>query len=811
MARLSNQLASYFFRRHRLVLPVVLVGLTVFLGLGLRNFSLDAAAESLTLKGDADLVFYNETRRDLSSDEYVIVSLSLAADASGDWFDADRIAYLSQFSADLAAVHAVDHITSAATIPLLRSPLPLPPDKMKAVRANVMMLMMDPSAQEALTNALSDPVTLASGRADMALARDELTHHAAAQENLISADGRTLQLQVFIEEYRFGQNTTKMRADLQAEVTRRRAEGEHSEELARLERELVGLNTQYIHDYGAFGERRRQAVLGIIDVVEKHRAAHAEYQYRLSGLPTLVEEMVDSLGHDMRVFGIASAGFVALVLLLVFRRVRWVLVPLVIGTMVVVWILGAMSHQHIRITLVTANIASLLFIITMAHSIHLVVRFRELQAQALDFGWWMAIGTMAALFASFLAFPAFMLLVGIPSPPTAREAGRQPVLRFFAVITLRGYRVIPVFGLALVVIAVLGIQQLVVEMKLIDYFKATSPTHQGLKFIDKEMGGTTTLEVIIESPEEGYFHKHASISRMRSVIHWLDSRREIGNVMSALAYLDEVVKLVPHDFVKQLAIERMKDTELKDFISPDGRRFRIVTRVRETIADLDREKLLDDTRAYLAGAAELEGLRPRITGIFVLYTNMLGSLIDSQIKSFQIVAAVVTIMLAVVFLSPTLALIGMIPTLVPVALVLGVMGLVHIPLNLVTVMIASVSLGIGVDGAIHYVSRYRRELAATDGDFREALRRSHQSIGLAILATAFAVIGGTWLMMLSDFVPTIWFGLFTGLALLAALFGALTILPSFLLLLRPFGKWRRIAKERAKEEAGASSSDASAP
>ncbi|MGE0432527.1 MAG: RND family transporter [Planctomycetota bacterium] len=842
-APFADRVADALLRRHRLVLPLALLGFTIYCAIGLQYFSLDAAAESLTLKNDGDLAFYNETRRNLNSDEYVIVSLSLADDQPGDWLTPDRVAYVKQLAAAFLEVPTVAKVESVLGLPLFHSPPPLPQQEMEMVRANVMMALMK---QQQLAEAFNHPVTLASGRADLALARAELTQHCVAVENYISPDARTLQLQVFIQENAFGHFSNDARQRLRDRRDELIAAGTGGEELATVERTLRGLEDQYLLDYSTFGHLRRVAVEGVTAIVEAQRAEHGgEYVFRLSGLPTLVEEMVDSLGHDMLVFGATSAGFVLLVLMLMFRRVRWVVVPLVIGAMVVVWILGLMSHQHIRITLVTVNIASLLFIVTMAHSIHMVVRCRELQVRArergetpdpvsllretltslwwpclftalttcvgfaslftsqiapvMEFGFWMAIGTMVALFASFLAFPAVFVLIGLPSPPTPREAGKQPVLRAFAAITLRGYRVIPVLGLAVVVVAVLGMQKLQVEMKLIDYFKAASPTHQGLKFIDREMGGTTTLEVIIESGEEGYFHKFQSLEALRPVMDQLDAHhsREIGNVISALSFMDEVKRFVPHDFARALALQMTRETLLHDYISPDGKRARIVARVRETIPDLDRGALLTGVTNFLAAQFPADGpLKAKVTGIFVLYTNMLNSLIVSQQKSLGVVGISVTIMLAVLFLSPVLAIIGMVPNVVPVLLVLGVMGLAAIPLNIVTVMIASVALGIGVDGTIHYVARYRKELAATDGDFEAALRRSHQSIGLAILATSFAIIGGTWLMMLSDFVPTIWFGLFTGLALLASLFGALTILPSFLLLLRPFGKWRRLERER---------------
>jgi predicted RND superfamily exporter protein len=239
---------------------------------------------------------------------------------------------------------------------------------------------------------------------------------------------------------------------------------------------------------------------------------------------------------------------------------------------------------------------------------------------------------------------------------------------------------------------------------------------------------------------------------------------------------------------------------------------RIVARVRETDPNLNRNQLLDELNAYLAEEFPADGsppkgvdpegfmpLRAESTGMFVLYANMLRSLIKSQIQTSVLAVVVIWVMLSLLFRNPFAGFLAIVPNALPIVFVLGAMGWFEIPLDMATVMIASVSLGIGVDCAIHYLFRYREEVAK-DGDVEGAILRSHGSIGTSILYTSLTTVVGFGVLAFSNFRPNAYFGMLTGFAMVAALFAMLTVLPVLIRLTRPFGKAMRegAAKQSAQ-------------
>ena len=224
---------------------------------------------------------------------------------------------------------------------------------------------------------------------------------------------------------------------------------------------------------------------------------------------------------------------------------------------------------------------------------------------------------------------------------------------------------------------------------------------------------------------------------------------------------------------------------LRTYVTPEGQDTRVLVRLRETDPELDRGEVLALLRQRLAAAPALAELQPHATGIFVLHANLLDSLIRSMRRSFLYVTLAILLMFLCIFRSLRAALLALVPSVLPVVLVLGVMGLLGIPLDLVTVMIASVSMGIGVDAAIHYLYAYRARIRAGDSE-AEAVQQAHETVGRPILFAALTVVAAFGVLVLSEFIPSIYFGAFTALTMLAALAGTLTLLPAALVRVRPF-------------------------
>jgi len=301
--------------------------------------------------------------------------------------------------------------------------------------------------------------------------------------------------------------------------------------------------------------------------------------------------------------------------------------------------------------------------------------------------------------------------------------------------------------------------------------------------------------VILSSETPGFFKSPDGLAALDAVGKFFETVPETGNVRSLRTLLDEVRKA----FADKEGNVRAKDAQIvalttgmakelvREFCNPDFTKSRVLVRMKETAPSLNRKAILGRLTAHLESlkAGPLKGVEARSTGVFLLYANMLDTYWPNTKKTFVLATAAIWIMLTILFRSPILALLVILPEVLPVFLVLGVMGFAGIALDMVTVIIASVALGIGIDAAIQYAVRFRSEFAK-DGDLRAAIRRSHATIGRAILIATSIVFTGFAMLCFSQFVPTIYFGLFTGLAILMGLFASLTTLPaSFLLLQYP--------------------------
>ena len=211
-----------------------------------------------------------------------------------------------------------------------------------------------------------------------------------------------------------------------------------------------------------------------------------------------------------------------------------------------------------------------------------------------------------------------------------------------------------------------------------------------------------------------------------------------------------------------------------------------MARILDSKPDLRRKELLETVRRDLGKKLGLEAQEVTVSGLLVLYNNMLQSLFKSQIKTIGFVMLGIAIMFLVLFQSITLSIIGILPNLLGAVVVLGVMGWANIPMDMMTITIAAITIGIAVDNGIHYIYRFREEYALSRS-YVETLHICHSNIGRAVFYTTTTIIFGFSILVFSNFIPTIYFGLLTAAAMFIALLAALTVLPKLILLWKPFG------------------------
>ncbi len=440
----------------------------------------------------------------------------------------------------------------------------------------------------------------------------------------------------------------------------------------------------------------------------------------------------------------------------------------------------------------------------------------------INFGWMMSAGIGISLLLTFILFPALMMLIPASIPTSCQLS--FSISKTLGRFTERHGRLIMTLSLLLLIGSVLGASRLVVENSFIDYFKETTEIYQGMKVIDEKLGGTTPLDVLVSFPvdeaapkesaggeptgvfaeleaefeadkdQAQYWFTARKMAKVEAVHDYLDALPETGKVLS-LGTMLQVGRRINRDqdldnFQLALVYNELPETYrriiLSPYVSVEHNQARFAMRVKDSDKKLRRNELLRTIRLGLTRDLGLPAEDVQLAGLLLLYNNMLQSLFTSQILTMGAVVVALMLMFLILFRSLKISLIAIFPNLLSVVTVLGFMGWVGIPLDMMTITIAAISVGIAVDDTIHYIHRFRREFAR-DGHYLATMHRCHGSIGYAMYYTSVSIIIGFSILVLSNFIPSIYFGVLTVLAMVIALLAALTLLPQLIVLLKPFG------------------------
>ena len=428
------------------------------------------------------------------------------------------------------------------------------------------------------------------------------------------------------------------------------------------------------------------------------------------------------------------------------------------------------------------------------------------------FGYIMVIGLCGAYIVSFTILPLLIHLLRPASRPAHKHYSHTVLDKFLHAVINNKWTVTILLS-TLLVIALVGINKITVENRFIDYFKDTTTIHTGLLLIDQKLGGTVPIEVILDGPiekveeyieedsefddylaeleeseggftTESYWYNKRGIDKISHIHTYLETLPQIGKVLS-LSSTEHIFEFLAEekeldDF--QLSViysrlpENIKDILINPYLSKEGDQARIVARLKDSDRTLVRNDLINKINADLIDFADRYEVEIRLTGIGVLYNNVLQSLYRSQILTIGVVFISIFLVLAVLFKSIKYAFIAILPNVFTALVILGLMGLIGIPLNIMTITIAAITIGIGVDDAIHYIHRYKRELAAGKNAF-ESIWTSQVTVGKALWFTSITIASGFILLIFSNFTPSIYFGLFTCLAMLLSILATFTIVP----------------------------------
>lgn len=882
-----------FYERLVLRRPVaVLSVLAVLLVLALLQFPkirIDASADSLLLQGDPALEYFREVGRRYSSEDFIVITWRPKAPLLSD----QSLQPLSAMAEELRALAGVSSVVTVMDVPLLQSP----PVGLSQVTSG------DPLPS------LKDP------QIDREQALQEFTQSPLYSDLLVGAGGDVTAIQVNLERADGDSDLLRERDELRLRSRSGEIDEAAEARLAVVEQAVKRRSAEQLG-------QQSELVAGVREVVAPYRQHAGIF---VGGVPMIAADMVSFVRSDLVLFGSAILGVMVLVLALIFRRVKWVVIPLLSCSLGVAYTLGILGYLDWRMTVISSNVVAVLLIVGLAIAIHLVVRYRELHQEqgaltlfdrvketmrlmavpcvytgvttmvafvslvvsgiqpVIDFGWMMTLGICVALLVSFTLVPSLMLLWPQDQETPTAEQGEPFTLRFAKIADHHGSLVL--WGsAALTVLVVVGILRLQVENRFIDYFKETTEIYQGMELLDARLGGTIPLDIVISAPDssaplpgleapakaaaapladddpfaedfddpfsqssklsssdaddfadddfgddpfaddafaddafatagagDDFFEGEGDdafgsskidpgfwfslegmrlIDRLQGIV---DGYTETGKVQSLSTTFELFRQLLGDDMGSvELALARnaLSDDISRQLVAPyfnaERDEARITVRVKETSEDLRRAAFLRDLDVALQEEGGLAAGQAQFTGMLVMYNNVLQSLFASQILTLGAVFGVILLMFWILFRSVSLALIALAPNLLAAGLVLGIMGFAGIPLDIMTITIAAIVVGIGVDNCIHYVHRFKREFPE-DRDYLAAMYRCHGSIGRAMYYTTLTLVVGFSTLTLSNFNPSLYFGVLTVIAMTAAVVGALLLLPRLILLFKPLG------------------------
>jgi predicted RND superfamily exporter protein len=792
---------NFLVLRHPLATLIAMTFAIVYFLLYIPQFELDASADSLVLENDSSLKYYRAIRERYGSDDFLIVTYS----PEKELFSGDVLADIKRLRESLTQLEQVESVISLLDVPLVDSPPMTLAEISRQVR------------------------TLESEDVDIEMAERELRTSPLYRNLLVNSQGDTTAMQVNL-------TTNQTLRDL---VDNRDTLYDKAKTIPDANQRLAELSELIKVENIAQKDRIEQTIAEVRKVMDGHRGEAMLY---LGGVPMIASDSIQFIRSDLKIFGVGVVAFIVIILLVSFRNIRWVILPLAVCLTSALSMVGYLGWAHWPVTVVSSNFVSLLLIITLSLIIHLVVRYRELAMirpeasqfalvsetvaskfnpsfytaittmvafgsllvsgirPVIDFGWMMIIGISVSFVLAFTLFPAaLMLLTRIDSLPSKDFTGK--VTSGIADFIQHRTRATLLLFLGLIVVALTGIPRLSVENRFIDYYKDDTEIYQGMTLIDTRLGGTTPMDVIIDAPKDeilqdeellddgditsnSYWFNSDGLREVARIHQYLDDLPETGKVLSVHTGMQLLESLNDgkhySDFKLAVVYKRLPEEVRRALIDPylsaDGNQLRFSIRLYESNKNLRRQQLLDKIYSDLTETYDLAPEQLTISGMAVLYNNLLQSLFRSQILTLGAVFIAILLMFIALFRTFRLALAAIVPNIISAGLILGLMGWIGIPLDIMTITIAAINIGIGVDDSIHYIHRFREEFQQ-DGNFWMSIRRCHNSIARAMYYTSVTIVLGFSILALSNFIPTIYFGVLSGLAMITALVANLMLLP----------------------------------
>ena len=806
-----RQIFKFIIAKNKLVISLVLV-LSVVFGYLSTKLSIDASAETLLLEHDPDLKAYRQIAKRYDSPGLLVVAFT----PKDDLFSPKNLELIKNLSDELAKNDMVSSVISILNVPLLNS-----------VKGGV-------------TGILDHTPTLSDKDINISKAKLEFAKSPIYSGNLISKDLKTTAIALNLkQDDKFNEllNERNLLSQKESNGTITQAEklkfqalvGEfkaYRDELRKSDHKNLEAIKAAIAKFNANDE----LFLGGANMIADDMIGFIKSDLLVYGLSVLALLSFSLWLFFRQVRWIVLPMFICAVSAIfttgIFGMFGWevtvissnyIALQLIITISTVIHLVVSYrefyarhpkysQNQLIYLTLRDKFSPSFWAIFTT------VIGFSSLMSADIKpvimLGIMMSAGISVSLVLAFLLFGSVNANLKKLAPVRTFENSFK-FTKYCANLALNSRKFIYAVCVLVVCFGVYGISKIKVENSFIGYFKESTQIRQGMQIIDTKLGGTIPVDVIVKFKEsepkqeksdekddfESEFENDAKSAkywfnsyhtRVAEKIHdYLKEQNFVGNVSSLATLIKAIKELnngVSDDFLLAAMYEKLpleyKKILLSPYVSVENDELRFSLRIVDSDPKLRRNLFLKELREGLLELTKNDNVSIEVVGMMVLYNNMLQNLLSSQVDTFGLTVAILFVIFCFVFRSIKLATIAIVSNLIPLCTLFGVMGFFGIPLDVMSITIAAISIGIGVDDIIHYIHRFKEELLTKD--VFESIKAAHASIGYAMYYTSFTIFLGFSVMITSNFIPTIYFGLLTDLVMVFMLLGALIILPSLI-------------------------------
>ena len=782
-------------KKPKIVIAFLIFALLSF-GYFSKDFKLDASSDTLLIDGDPDLKYLKEINNRYGSKEFLVLTFT----PNENIISNNSINNLLSLKYKIQSLDWVHNVITLLDIPLLNN------------------------SDAPLSERLKNFKTLKDENVDKERGFNEILNSPVFRNFVVSEDGKTTGLIVNLKKNKKLENF----------------ESKSEEEIEKLKDEIKKQNhknileiREVIKTYNNAGE----IFLGGIPMIADDMISFIKNDITVFGIGVLLFIIV-TLWFIFRkiiwiVVPISSCFFSVLIMTGLLGLLGWK-VTVISSNFIALMLILTMAmniHMSTRFVQLKKNHPSLstleiiflttskmfwpiLYTVLTTICAFLSLIFSEIRP-IIDFGWMMTLGLIVSFTITFTLLPT--LLNFLSTEEITIKESESKITKFLGNLSINNNKIIFLFSSLIIILSIFGISRLEVENSFINYFKKNTEIYKGMKLIDEKLGGTTPLEVIIKFPKleanetsktdddfedwdeeetqsnEKYWFTKDKIDKIKNVHNYLDGLPQIGKVLSFSSIIEVATQLNNNKELGTLEMgvlySKLPDAIKKEIVDPyisiQENEARISLRIKDSEKDLRRNELIKQINFDLENKIGLKKEEFKLAGVLILFNNLLQSLFKSQILTLGFVMIGIFIMFMILFKNLKLALIGVMPNFIAAFFILGIIGLLGIPLDMMTITIAAITIGIAVDNSIHYIYRFKEEYLKNN-NYKETLRLCHSTVGVAILNTSITIVFGFSILVFSNFIPTIYFGVFTGLAMLFAMISVLTLLPALILITKPF-------------------------